>query len=141
MNGVLADTSVWIAYLKGRPEDKRVADALDYLLSGDEAVVNDVILTELLPAMQARGEMEAAALMGSLRCPALEIDWKGLRDIQTECLRAGINKVGIPDLIIAQQAVRLDMPLFSLDRHFELIAQVLPLCLWPRQHRSAKRKS
>ena len=40
MNGVLADTSVWIAYLKGRPEDKRVADALDYLLSGDEAVVN-----------------------------------------------------------------------------------------------------
>ena len=33
MNGVLADTSVWIAYLKGRPEDKRVADALDYLLS------------------------------------------------------------------------------------------------------------
>ena len=29
MNGVLADTSVWIAYLKGRPEDKRVAGSIE----------------------------------------------------------------------------------------------------------------
>ena len=141
MNGVLADTSVWIAYFKGRQEDRHISDALDYLLSGDEVVVNDIVLTELLPAMQARGEMEVADLMGSLRCPALEIDWNGLRDLQKECIRAGINKVGIPDLIIAQQAMRLEIPLFSIDRHFELIARVAPLCLWPRQHRSAKRKS
>jgi len=141
MNGVLADTSVWIAYFKGRLEDMRVSDALDYLLSGDEAVVNDVILTELLPAMQARGEMEAADLMGSVRCPALEIDWSGLRSLQKDCLRAGINKVGIPDLIIAQQAMQLDIPLFSIDRHFELISQVAPLRFWPRQNRSANRKS
>ena len=141
MSGVLADTSVWIAYFKGRAEDKSASDALDYLLTGDEALVNDVILTELLPSMQARGEAEAANLMGSLRCPALEIDWKGLRNLQKDCLCAGINKVGIPDLIIAQQAMRLDIPLFSLDRHFELIAKVAPLRLWPRQHRSARRKS
>ena len=141
MTGVLADTSVWIAYFKGRSEDKRVSDALDYLLSGDEAIVNDVILTELLPAMQARGEMEAADLMGSVRCPSLEIDWSGLRSLQKDCIRAGINKIGIPDLIIAQQSMRLDVPLFSLDKHFELIAKVAPLRLWPKQHRNTRRKS
>ena len=60
MNGVLADTSVWIAYLKGRPEDKRVADALDYLLSGDEAVVNDVMRKTMGKLKQGATRLAAA---------------------------------------------------------------------------------
>jgi predicted nucleic acid-binding protein len=39
------------------------------------------------------------------------------------CLRNGINKVGIPDLIIAQNAKQHGVALFTCDRHFLLIAK------------------
>ena len=62
---------------------------------------------------------------------ALEIDWPDIRALQETCLRSGINKVGLPDLIIAQQAIRLGIPLFSLDRHFTLMSRHVNLVLWP----------
>ncbi len=132
MNGVIVDTSVWIAFFRGSPEDKATSDALDYLLSGDEAIVNEVILTELVPFLNVRGEAERAASLFVLQSPGLDTDWHELRMLQEACIRAGINKVGIPDLMIAQQAMRLDMPLFSIDKHFPLIAKVSPLRLWPK---------
>ena len=53
-----------------------------------------------------------------------------LRTLQETCIRSGIDKVGVPDLMVAQQAMRLDVPLFSIDKHFALIAQIAPLRLW-----------
>ena len=131
MTGVLVDTSVWIPYFRGGSDGKKAADALDYLLSGDEAVVNDVILSELLPFMNVRGETECVEALLALQSPALEIDWPDIRSLQETCLRSGINKVGLPDLIIAQQAIRLGIPLFSLDRHFTLMSKHMNLVLWP----------
>lgn len=131
MNDVLVDTSVWISFFRNHEEEKQIADALDYLLAGDEAIVNDVILAELLPSIIARRETELEELFCALRKPQLETDWKEIIDLQVQCLRAGINKVGLPDLIIAQQAISLDVPLFSMDRHFSLISKIVPLRLWP----------
>lgn len=131
MNGVIVDTSVWIAFFRGRPEDKTISDALDYLLSGDEVLINDIILTELVPFLNVRGENERASSLSVLRSPSMETDWNELRKLQETCIRSGISKVGIPDLIVAQQAMRLDVPLFSIDKHFPLIAQIVPLRLWP----------
>ena len=37
MNDVIVDTSVWVSYFRGDKAGKRAADALEYLLSGDEA--------------------------------------------------------------------------------------------------------
>ena len=53
---VLVDTSVWISFFRGRKDEAEVCEALDYLLSGDEVVVNDVILSELLPPIVVRKE-------------------------------------------------------------------------------------
>ena len=131
MTGVLVDTSVWIPYFRGGSDGKKAADALDYLLSGDEAIINDVILSELLPFMNVRGETQCAEALLALQSPALEIDWPDIRALQETCLRSGINKVGLPDLIIAQQAIRLGIPLFSLDRHFTLMSKHVSLALWP----------
>ena len=44
-------------------------------------------------------------------------------------LRNGINKVGIPDLIIAQHAIQNNCSLFSLDKHFAFLGRHLPLNL------------
>lgn len=131
MRGVIVDTSVWIAFFRGRPEDTTTSDALDYLLSGDEVLINDIILTELVPFLNVRGENERASGLSVLPSPSLETDWNELRNLQETCIRSGINKVGIPDLMVAQQAMRLDVPLFSIDKHFPLIAQIAPLRLWP----------
>jgi predicted nucleic acid-binding protein len=46
----------------------------------------------------------------------------------------------LADTSIAQQAIQLELPLFTLDKHFELITKVAPLRLWPRQPRFAMRK-
>ena len=132
MKGVIVDTSVWIAFFRGLPEDKATSDALDYLLSGDEAIVNEVVLTELVPFLNVRGEAARAASLFALQSPGLDTDWHELRVLQETCLHSGINKVGIPDLMIAQQAMRLDMPLFSIDKHFPLIAKISSLRRWPK---------
>ena len=132
MMDVLVDTSVWVSYFRGERGDKKAVDALDYLLSGDEAIVNDVILSELVPFMNVRGDTTCADALLALRSPVLEIDWPDIRALQETCLRSGINKVGLPDLIIAQQAIRLGIPLFSLDRHFVLMSKHVPLALWPK---------
>ena len=132
MNGVMVDTSVWVSFFRNGLADKKIADALEYLLTGDEVVVNDVILSELIPFMNVRGETDCVDALAALHTPSLEINWPGIRDMQETCLRNGINKVGLPDLIIAQQAICLDVPLFSLDRHFTLMSNHLGLKTWPK---------
>jgi predicted nucleic acid-binding protein len=47
--------------------------------------------------------------------------------MQVTCLRNGINKVGIPDLILAQHAMQNDLSVFSLDKHFSLLSRHVPL--------------
>ena len=132
MSDVIVDTTVWIAYFRGGKSDKGIADALDYLLSGDEAVLNEVLRSELLHLMRVCGEQDCAEAISAVRSPGLDIDWEGIRTLQETCLRNGINKVGIPDLIIAQQAIRLGIPIISLDAHFKLMAKCTPLKLWPQ---------
>ena len=44
--------------------------------------------------------------------------------MQTENIRNGINKVGLPDLMIAQNAIQSNAKLFSIDRHFELMKNI-----------------
>ncbi len=131
MQGVMVDSSVWVSYFRGGKDSDSVADAVDYLLAGDEVVVDEIILTELIPFMRIRGEAEAENALLALTNPPLEIDWLQLRQWQELCLRNGVNKVGIPDLIIAQHAKNIGVPLFSLDRHFLLIAPICGLKLWP----------
>ena len=49
--------------------------------------------------------------------------------MQVTCLRNGISKVGIPDLMVAQYAMQLGLTLFSLDKHFRLLSKHVPLSL------------
>ncbi|HOC29958.1 MAG TPA: hypothetical protein PKH40_09780 [Treponemataceae bacterium] len=44
--------------------------------------------------------------------------------MQSRNLKNGINKVGIADLIIAQNVIDADLELYTLDRHFELMSKL-----------------
>ena len=45
-------------------------------------------------------------------------------------MRKGINKVGIPDLIIAQNAIQHKIPLYTQDKYFHRLSQHFPLLLF-----------
>jgi predicted nucleic acid-binding protein len=122
---VLVDSSVWIDYFRSG----RGANKLEILIEEDLIVVNDLILAELIPALHLRRQRKLIDLMRQIFCPPLETDWDELIGMQVTCLRHGINKVGIPDLMIAQHARQNGYALYSRDKHFKLMADHLSLSL------------
>jgi len=58
------------------------------------------------------------------------VDWDEIVQTQITCLRNGINKVGVPDLIIAQHAIQNGLQLLSRDKHFERLSRYTPLALY-----------
>lgn len=97
---ILVDTSVWIDSFHGG-KCKQIM-IMNELLARGELYVNDVILAELMPSILQRGETELEYLMTTLPKFSLWTDWSGIIRMQTENLKHGINKVGLPDLLIAQ---------------------------------------
>jgi predicted nucleic acid-binding protein len=122
---VLVDSSVWIAYFRGTSD----LPSLDWLIEEGLAVTNDLILAELTPALLVRGERKLVGLLRQMERIPLTLDWDGIMEMQVTCLRNGINRVGIPDLIIAQNAIQHNLTLFSLDKHFRLLSKHVTLNL------------
>jgi predicted nucleic acid-binding protein len=123
MTKVLVDSSVWISFFKGAEEGKLVFPLLD----SNDACINDLILAELIPSLNHKKELILIGLLKSLERVEIEIDWDGIIQMQTINLKNGINRVGIPDLIIAQNAIQNKIRLFSFDKHFEIMKKQLGL--------------
>lgn len=66
-------------------------------------------------------------LLNEIERLPLALDWEGIVEMQVACLRNGINKAGIPDLIVAQQAMQCRLSLFTMDKHFRLMSRHMPL--------------
>ena len=47
-------------------------------------------------------------------------------NMQLTCMRNGINGVGIPDLIVVQNAIQNGLHLLSRAMHFGLMSQCIP---------------
>ena len=100
------------------------------LIDRREICVNDLILSELVPSIRIRKEKELEDLLYLLPRVPMQIDWNGIVSMQTENLKHGINKVGLPDIMIAQNAMQNGVQLLSLDKHFELMSRIVPLQLY-----------
>lgn len=120
---VLVDTSAWIDYFRGGTDSSR----LDVLIDEDLIVTNDLILAELVPFLKVRNQRKLIELLSSVRRLPLEIDWREIIEVQTRCLRQRLNGIGIPDLIIAQNAKQHGCEVFSLDGHFVLLRKLAGL--------------
>ncbi len=117
MSRVLVDTSIWIDFFKGGVTSRPLLEFIE----NNTIVVNDLILAELLPSINKKNETGLKELLLSLQKVALSIDWHEIIQMQTENLKAGMNNIGIPDLIIAQNAIQNELHLFENDKHFRLI--------------------
>jgi predicted nucleic acid-binding protein len=126
MKKVLVDSSVWIGYFRGIEEAKH----LDQLIDTNTVFTNDLILAEIIPSLLLRKEKELVDLMSSIERLKLDIDWIGLIHYQVLNLKNGLNRVGIPDLIIAQNAIQNGIQLFSFDKHFDLMKKDIGLKMY-----------
>ena len=118
---VLVDSSIWIDYFR----DGNNSKDLDYLIDENLIVTNDIILVELLPYLKIKKQYKVISLLNEIDKIPLSIHWKELIDNQVKCIKAGANGVGISDLIIAQNAIQNHCKVYSLDKHFRLLNQVL----------------
>ena len=114
---VLVDTSVWIDYF--RSGDK--SEKLDFLIDENLVVINDLILTELLPLLIVKQEKKVINLLQMVKQYHIHPDWEEIRDYQVSCLKSGSNGIGIPDLLIAQNSIQNNVPVYSIDKHFKFM--------------------
>ena len=114
---VLVDTSIWIDYF--RSGDK--SEKLDFLIDENLVVVNDLILTELLPLLIVKQEKKVINLLKMIKKNHIYPDWEEIRDYQVSCLKSGSNGIGIPDLLIAQNSIQNNVPVYSIDKHFKFM--------------------
>jgi predicted nucleic acid-binding protein len=123
---VLVDTSIWIDYFRGGDNSKD----LDILIDENLIVTNDIILAELIPYLKIKKQTKVIKLLHEVNQIPLDIHWEEVIEFQVKCLKGGANGVGIPDLLIAQNAKQNGCKIYSLDKHFRLLNQVLKVKLY-----------
>ena len=123
---ILVDSSVWIDYFR----DSGQADTLEFLIEENLVVTNNLILAELIPPLNIHKKKEVIKLLQEIKRQPMSINWDEIIQLQTLCLTKGINGVGIPDLIIVQNAIQGSLKLMSNDKHFFLISEHIPLELY-----------
>ena len=123
---VLVDSSVWIEYFKGNT----TALPLNSLIDSNNVCTNDLILAELIPSINHKKEEILKELLFTMTKIPLSINWGQIIQMQTINLHNGLNKVGIADLIIAQNAIDNDIKIYAIDKHFTIMCDLHGLRLY-----------
>jgi len=123
---VLVDSSIWIDYFR----TGRSSPHLDMLIDENLIVTNDLILAELVPFLKMKKQHQLIELLEEISRNPLTINWQEIIHFQTQCLASGTNGMGIPDLIIAQNALQNDCVIYSLDKHFVQLQRVIEITLF-----------
>lgn len=120
---VLVDTSVWVEYFRTGDNSEK----LDFLIDENLIVTNDLILAELIPFLKIQNQRKLINLLLNINRIDLSVNWNQIIEYQYKCLKNGLNGIGIPDLIIAQNAKQNHCEIYSLDNHFRLIKDIFNL--------------
>ena len=123
---VLVDTSIWIEYFRNGNNFEKLED----LINENQIVINDLILAELTPFLKIQNQRELITLLHQINKLVIVVNWEQLIEFQYKCLKKGINGIGIPDLLIAQNAIQNHCSIYSLDNHFKLMSGVLKINLF-----------
>ena len=122
---VLVDSSVWIDYFKSGAN----SSVMDYLLEENLVVINEIILAELVPFLKIKKQKKIIRLLNAIEKMPLKIKWDEIILFQVDCLRAGVNGIGIPDLLIAQNGKQNECKVYSLDKYFRFMKQTIQIDL------------
>ncbi len=128
MSQVLIDSSVWIEYF--RDSNSKVSSEVDKLIDIGNIFTNELILTEIIPYLKVKKQTQLIHILESLECFNMSIDWKQIIEFQVINLKNGINKIGIPDLLILQNSIQNQCSLFTLDKHIKSMSKVHKIDLY-----------
>lgn len=121
-NGVVVDTSIWIAYLRGSAP---YASVVERLVLEERAMTTGLILAELLQGVKSERESQVIIeVFGGL--PTLEITtelWRIAGQLAHSMRRAGVT-IPLTDVALAALAQSHHLLVYSLDKHFEQIPGV-----------------
>ncbi len=118
---VIIDTSIWVEYFRNGNNLEKV----DFLIDENLVATNDLIIAELTPFLKVKKQKNLIDLLNAISKLIIHINWDQLIDLQYQCLRNGLNGVGIPDLIIVQNAMENNAKIYSIDKHFLSMADFL----------------
>jgi predicted nucleic acid-binding protein len=117
---ILADTSVWVEHFRF-PQSKP-AKELARLLRRNQVAITGVVLAEVVQGSRSpRQAEEIGKNLGAL--PSIEVtlgDWIRVGTISCQFREQGLT-IPLADLAIAVAALKKDIALFSLDKHFERV--------------------
>ena len=122
---VIVDTSVWIDYFRSGNNSAK----LDFLIDEELIVINDLILAELVPFLKVQNQRNIIKLLFNIKKLNLTLNWDQIIEFQFNCLKNGLNGIGIPDLVVAQNAKQNRCEIYSFDNHFRLMKDILKLQL------------
>ncbi|MFW5879339.1 MAG: PIN domain-containing protein [bacterium] len=126
MSKILVDSSVWIEYFKYEKKH----NVIDELIEEKSICTNNLILTELLPYLYIKKENDLIDALKAIEKKEIKINWDTITKMQINNIKNGINKVGIPDLIILQNVIENDLILYSIDKHFLLMKKIFNFNLY-----------
>ena len=122
-NSIIADTSVWINFLKG-VESKKVNELVSFIENDDPIYLCPTIVQEVLKGITNDGQFkeikEYLLAFPILNDDALEMT------ISAAALYRTLRKKGITirksnDCLIAQYAIKYSLSVLHQDRNFDLI--------------------
>lgn len=121
---VVADSSAWIEFLRatGSPAHLRVRE----LMRTGDLVVTDPVLMELLDGSRTPAEWrQLRRLLSRFRFASVESpgDWIDAAALSRRIRLAGRTVSGSIDCLLATVAIRIDVPILTADKDFDVIAQ------------------
>jgi len=119
--GYIVDSNIWIEFFNRR----NYFDSVSGLLNDNKAYINGIILAELIPSSRAKREEEFIECLYGIELLELYIDWDEIIEMQYRCIKNGINKLGLLDIAIAQNAKQNNAGIFTLDRHMILLCNLI----------------
>jgi len=130
---VLIDTSVWSMALRRQSltdAEQKIVDALKELIRDARVVIMGPIRQELLSGVKEQEQFEELKLKLSVfkDLQILEEDYIEAARCYNICRENGIQGTHI-DFLICSIAVRMSLPIFTLDKDFKSYAKHLPLKL------------
>ena len=119
---ILADTSIWIAYLR---DDPRVRPRAKALLDEQRMLTCGPVVAELLAG--TRGAATEALWQSLVALPWASLDatgWRSVGEALGELVRQG-RRIPLTDVAIGVAAAHSGAGVWTLDSHFERVADVV----------------
>jgi tRNA(fMet)-specific endonuclease VapC len=121
-NRVLVDTSIWIQFFRAEP---KISDSMKALLMENAVWTCGMVMFEVLQGIKS--EHEKTKILDILSAlPYMEMNrslWQKSAELSASLKKNGLN-LPLSDIFIAAICLENNLPIFTLDDHFEKIPEV-----------------